>query len=56
LMRTAHPDIDFTAVQVPGAVCTVCHRTGDLPVVRRGSLTVAEVAAGAETDRKERKE
>jgi phosphopantetheinyl transferase len=54
IIEARHPDVTFTIMTLPGAVCTVCHRVGDAFVARPVQLTAVALAAAAALDQEER--
>ncbi len=53
-LRASHPDVAFTRLTVPGAVCILSHLVGSEITVLRRTPTDVQLAAAAATDRKER--
>ncbi|WP_181059561.1 4'-phosphopantetheinyl transferase superfamily protein [Pseudoclavibacter sp. AY1H1] len=53
-LRASHPDVEFTRLTIPGAVCILAHPVGSEITVLRRTPTAIQLAAAAATDRKER--
>jgi phosphopantetheinyl transferase len=53
-IRTRHQHVEFSAVNLPGAACTVCHHIDETLVVRARVLSASQVNAAEKIDHRER--
>ncbi|WP_181062814.1 4'-phosphopantetheinyl transferase superfamily protein [Pseudoclavibacter sp. RFBG4] len=53
-LRASHPDIEFTRLTIPGAVCILARPVGSEITVLRRTPTAVQLAAAAAIDQKER--
>ncbi|TFD19194.1 4'-phosphopantetheinyl transferase superfamily protein [Cryobacterium sp. TMS1-13-1] len=53
-IRAQHEHVEFSAVNLPGAACTVCHHADETLIVQARALSASQVNAAEVTDRRER--